>query len=764
MTLSLFTLQLSSQSVGVVLSGGGAKGLSHLGVLKALEENNVPIDYIAGTSMGAIVGGLYAIGLTVDEMYALFTSEEFASWYRGLPDKSFTTYYFKTDPKPDIFGFNIHYDKKDEQSKKRLRVTIPPSLVSPYPMDLAVMQIFAASSAAAGDDFNNLMIPFFCVSSDVAHKRAHISTKGDLGSAIRASMTFPLYFKPIMVDSTLLFDGGIYNNFPWDIMEQIHNPDVIIGVKCAGSYSEIDEDDLIGQIESMITVETDYSIPEDKGVLIEAKYGVGLMDFEKIDILMNEGYENAMEMMPEIKKRVQREVSDREYFQRRVEFRMKSPELKFSEVVVSGDFSDSERSYISKTITGGRDGVFTFNQAKRGYYQTIASNTVNTFYPYAEKNKDSLFTMHLRASKRSFVRFNLGANISSSTLNQGYVGVSYSHLGEKSFRAMADLHIGHFYTGFNLDWRQELSFNPLVHYGVVMNYHEFDFFSGNRNALISDELSRDAQENELFINAYLGTPFPLGKNIMTRVGVVASRMNYLYFDTPHPGMYDKKDKFNFNVVSAGISLDRNTQNYKLYPSNGKKDYISLKALYGYTHYRPGTTSPESDREANETINGLQFRMTLENYFPISKWLSLGYIFDLSYTSVDRFNDYMSTLALLPAFQPTVHSKSVLLSRYRAPIFAGFAISPVFKVSETVNFHTVVAYMQPYQALRMLSGGGYVYSDPFPRGEVMANAAFVWHSPLGPISLSLAYYSGEETKWYPQFNIGYTLFKNKALSQ
>ena len=81
--LLLLSIPSGAQSVGLVLSGGGAKGLSHIGVIKALEENNIPIDYIAGTSMGAIISALYAIGLTPDEMTAMFRSKEFASWYRG---------------------------------------------------------------------------------------------------------------------------------------------------------------------------------------------------------------------------------------------------------------------------------------------------------------------------------------------------------------------------------------------------------------------------------------------------------------------------------------------------------------------------------------------------------------------------------------------------------------------------------------------------------------------------------------------------------
>ena len=90
--LLLVPVPLRAQSVGLVLSGGGAKGLSHIGVIKALEENSVPIDYICGTSIGSIVGGLYAIGMSPDEMIALMKTREFQSWYSGEGEREFFTY------------------------------------------------------------------------------------------------------------------------------------------------------------------------------------------------------------------------------------------------------------------------------------------------------------------------------------------------------------------------------------------------------------------------------------------------------------------------------------------------------------------------------------------------------------------------------------------------------------------------------------------------------------------------------------------------
>ena len=111
----LISLTLHSQSVGLVLSGGGAKGLSHIGVIKALEENNIPIDYVAGTSMGAIVAGLYSIGLSPDEMIKLFRSDEFKSWQQGQSEKMYETHIYRRDATPELFGATFNFSRKEKK-------------------------------------------------------------------------------------------------------------------------------------------------------------------------------------------------------------------------------------------------------------------------------------------------------------------------------------------------------------------------------------------------------------------------------------------------------------------------------------------------------------------------------------------------------------------------------------------------------------------------------------------------------------------------
>ncbi len=175
--LALLPVIVQGQSVGLVLSGGGSKGLAHIGVIKALEENRIPIDYIGGTSMGAIVGACYAMGMRTDEIMEIVRSDDFRYWMRGVLEEEYK-YYFKAEENaPDII--NVGIDMKDTVPKTRLPLSVIPN----HLMDFAFMEIFSRASAAAGYDFDSLFIPFLCNAADISNNREIVFRKGDLAQA-----------------------------------------------------------------------------------------------------------------------------------------------------------------------------------------------------------------------------------------------------------------------------------------------------------------------------------------------------------------------------------------------------------------------------------------------------------------------------------------------------------------------------------------------------------------------------------------------------
>ena len=168
---------LHAQKVGLVLSGGGAKGMTHIGIIRALEENNIPIDYITGTSMGAIIGSLYAMEsklaciLPADDMEALLRSEDFKRWYSGKVEPKYAYYFKKSIPTPEFF--NIRFDFKDSLNVKP---QLPTSMVNPIQMNLVFVELFARATAACDGDFDRLFVPFRCIASDATYSKTILKT------------------------------------------------------------------------------------------------------------------------------------------------------------------------------------------------------------------------------------------------------------------------------------------------------------------------------------------------------------------------------------------------------------------------------------------------------------------------------------------------------------------------------------------------------------------------------------------------------------
>ncbi len=288
---TLYIQPVFSQRVGLVLSGGGGPGIAHIGVLKALEENNIPIDYITGTSIGALIGGLYASGYSPDEMITFFKSSDFKKWKK----------------------MEIKFPKK---------FFIPTHIIQPQKMQKGLEQLTREATARSAENFDSLFVPFRCVASDVYHKESFIFCSGNLATAIRASMSFPFIFEATKVDNRLLFDGGIYNNFPANIMQQSFHPDFMIGSVVAYNPPQADPNDILMQLQNMIINNTNYCIPDSLGIVLNFDLkNKSMFDFSRIDSLVKIGYDETEKQIGIIKIKVRRRISSNEINQKRALFR-----------------------------------------------------------------------------------------------------------------------------------------------------------------------------------------------------------------------------------------------------------------------------------------------------------------------------------------------------------------------------------------------------------------------------------------------------------
>lgn len=209
----------SRLKIGLVLGGGGARGAAHIGVLKELERLRIPVDAIAGTSMGAIVGGLYATGMSTDELESLVGSLDWAAALSDSPDREDMSFRRKQDDR--------EFPIKLELGVRGTDLVLPQGVVQGQKLDLLLRELTVRASHIS--DFDALPIPFRAIASDIMLGEAVVIESGDLAKAIRASMSVPGLFAPARIDGRLLVDGGLIGNLPVDVMRTM-GVDVIIAV------------------------------------------------------------------------------------------------------------------------------------------------------------------------------------------------------------------------------------------------------------------------------------------------------------------------------------------------------------------------------------------------------------------------------------------------------------------------------------------------------------------------------------------------------
>lgn len=213
------TSQQVTPRVGLVLSGGGARGIAHVGAIRALEEAGIPIDYIAGTSMGGIIGGLYAAGYNGSQLQALVDS---LNW----------TAIFSQAPEPGSVWVSKRYGLMEPIVQLRFKfwkLYLPTGLINGQRISQELFRLSAAANYAAGGDFDSLGIPFRAVSVNIATGKAITLEKGGLAQAMRSSMAIPLLFYPAVYDDQLMVDGGVLKVLPTDVARQM-GADVVIAV------------------------------------------------------------------------------------------------------------------------------------------------------------------------------------------------------------------------------------------------------------------------------------------------------------------------------------------------------------------------------------------------------------------------------------------------------------------------------------------------------------------------------------------------------
>ena len=745
----------SAQRVGLVLSGGGAKGLYHIGVIKALEENGIPIDYVSGTSMGAIIAGLYAIGYTPEQMAEIFESNQIKYWMSGKIEDKYI-YYFK-QRRPNAAMITLRIDFRNPQRIAKLQ--LPTSLIQSNTLDLAFVEFFSGPSAQCGGDFDKLFVPFRCIATDAAARKEVVYRGGDLGKAIRASMTIPLVFRPIKQDSTLLYDGGIYNNFPWQVLQEDFKPDILIGSKCVEGNSKPKEDNPMEQILALTMMHTDYDLPSDEDILIDHTFDdVTTLDFSKAAYVIDRGYQDAMAKMPQILERVVRRADTTELDLRRAAYRMSLPKLVFDKYEISG-MGKKQTQYMKRILQLDKkleeQKLFDFDQFRSEYFKMLSEGEIEGDFPdvaYNDTTKSFQLDLHLRTKPSLKLMF--GGNISSTSMNQAYVGVEYHRrLGRNMHTYNFDGYFSALYSSVFVGGRNDFFWKiPFaVDYGFYYNY--YNFFKSDFGMLSKHNDLSFAKQGDLHLTAGLSMPTDRFQAFSMRFNI--GRENFRYFQSTGHSDDDVMDQSRFPFLGVKLELASNNLNYLMYPTRGLRQSISAIYVSGLEYYTPGTFAPTADRvEENRYWFGARF--TREQYFRIAKWFSLGYLVDGVITTHPSFSNEYATNISSPAFQPTPHSRLVYLKDFRSKSFIGGGIIPTFEFGPRFYLKNSVYAFLPEDANKSTA-------DVRKRLRYIFNSSLVYQTHIGPISLTLSKYDATTShNWFLTFNFGFMLFNGSGL--
>ena len=216
-SLTAFSQEQKKPKIGLVLSGGGAKGFAHIGVLKVLEEAGVKIDYIGGTSMGAVIGGLYASGYNASQIDSIFQATNFNELLNDFIPRSSKNFYEKRND--ELYALVLPFNK--------FKIGIPEALSKGMYNYNLLSRI--TRNVRHIKDFNKLPIPFLCIGTNIETGEQVLLNKGNLAQAMIASSAFPSLFSPVEIDGKLLVDGGVINNYPIEEVLKL-GADIIIGV------------------------------------------------------------------------------------------------------------------------------------------------------------------------------------------------------------------------------------------------------------------------------------------------------------------------------------------------------------------------------------------------------------------------------------------------------------------------------------------------------------------------------------------------------
>lgn len=734
--------------------------MAHLGVLRALEENNIPIDYICGTSIGAIIGGLYASGYTIEEMEKIFLSNEFRSAVENRLESEYYYFYKQQQPTPEVFF--ISFD-----AKEKFKWHMPISVINPALMDYEFLEFFSSASLVSKGNFDSLMIPFFCVASDITNHKAKIFHSGNLDKCIRASMTFPVVFAPIMIDSIMLYDGGMYNNFPSKEMMNVFKPDVMIGVTITAKLPVPKEGDLLSVIQNVWMAEPDFNLGE-RGVLISPEVtDMSVLNFtpEAMQKAYYKGYEAGLAKVNEIRKLTSDSISIEELTAKRDSFKTKCNNIKLDSINITG-VSNNQKEYLTKMMHKNRKDIDI--AAFRTYYLNLSADKSIKNINATILQEDTLNILNIHLKTKQALTAKTGGYLSSNPSNYFFLGFDYNVLGRNPLLFKTNTFIGRYYSSFMFGARIDFPVQSRLYMEAELNINEWNYYK------LKDFFFQYSQTNYLEqkdnnIILRFGLPIALKSKIIANIGYGKATDTYSTDDILRN--MPTKDYTTFHNIDFGLSHYYYTLDNVQYPTDGTLNKIKFQYIYGHENYFPSPLSQETTPYSIQKRQWFQFFIKHKSYFQMTKNYSLGLTADIFYSFQQPFINYNSSLLQAGSYTPTIETLCSFYPEYHANQYAALGFENIFSLEYLLGIGmslrlSAYAFL-PISRLETVQNEQPLIKEALDKVFLIGSAALVMRTPLGPISFVASYHRRDDSS-QPSFtasvNFGYLLSNNRNIER
>ena len=749
LSLPLRGQSLERPSVGVVLSGGGARGAAHVGFLMALEERGVPIDFIVGSSVGALVGGYYASGWSPSQMRNLLGTEEFVSRISGEPLWQFS--HSPQDLNPSLINLRF----------SRGQGLIKGHLVSSLPLDWALMEELAPAAACSAENFDSLMIPFRCVGSDVLNKTDTVFRTGDVGSAIRASISFPFYLNPLWMDGRPIYDGGLYNNIPVDVMVEEFHPDVILISQVTADSLNFESDDLLTQIEALITRPKNAMEFTNSTFISAPSLPSGTFEFGDLMNVWQVGFDEANRMIDSLPTDVltmRDPMGSSDINELRHQFQEKLPLFSVKTLKING-LNEVQSSFLGAQLSSKND-QNSSESLKRSLFLLHGNDHFGRIRPQAIW-VDSLGGFEVNLEVREERNWKIGTGGSFSSLSNGF---GYVHLQHHRFRRTPmsteiSAAFGSFYSSLKSSVRWD--FNKKIPFALEPYFldHGWNF---------SRRLPNFVQPaNFAFASSYdqewgLTLKIPTGHHGILQVrGCNLRTADYSYSDWLFNPL-DSADLSEFNGLVGSIEWKRRKLDRAQFPTKGNMWSARIQRFSGLMEYdlaSSGEGEGASNLDEGE-VGFWRIQSQAQGYIDAFRdGLVVGFNAKACLSNESIRATYRSSLLQAVSYQPMLGSRSRLMEGFSAYDFVGFGGIIDWRFANDLHMRFESHLFQSFGRIVQEAKGPVVRTGAPSR--IMSGIWFYTDLPVGLISMGLEYYESERSPYLFEIHWGKRLFETSS---